>query len=474
MRIYSQSAIVAAALLSGLALPVHSEELQKKLADVRVFVTETCPVSRQTPEALGVLLAAAIVPQLVSSGLDFVSAALTAAGQDKATTLRANTVFSFYRSDGEGKLDRSHSFGCLVIVGSEFGLDAENVDAGPSTFPKETWESAQIKEDPRLALKQAPRFYFEAKVIFDRQKGTFRLAPVLYRIAAPYEKSFFGGAKISTAITVSFSVPGANTPFASFVVSLPESDLPVEVQKTGLFGITSPWMPMYPVNAIVSEKWEKERKRATAVDALQAKQKTAAPLPDSPDIKAMVTAYCGLMKANPKAKDKTDATNCPENYEARLSAINAERAKAALAVELDGLRKAIDPKTPEQNPELAQTNAEVVVVETRKGSRFAAFLGAALAASKADIVSAVKTQLPQAKKAAEETAANAQSDADVAALTAKANVAVAQGALDALDTSAAAALRQQKEIELLAAKIKANKAFRQAGLSEPYGGISIN
>ena len=34
--------------------------------------------------------------------------------------------------------------------------------------------------------------------------------------------------------------------------------------------------------------------------------------------------------------------------------------------------------------------------------------------------------------------------------------------------------KQQKEAELLAAKIKANKAFRKAGHPEPYPGIAIN
>lgn len=499
--------LVCATLLVMCSMPVVSAGYRTSLPDVRAFVTETCPLAKQGPEALGGAIAAALIPSLVGSAVDSVAAMLKAAGEDKATVLNANAQTHFYRSNGEGKLDNAVQLGCLVVVGTAFGPDSAPDVPMDSAFDADAWAGAQVKEMAQEYMTSAPRFYFEAKVITDKQRGAFRLVPLILRFAAPYSKPFFGSLfsyKFSAAISVNFSVPGVATPFASYIFHFPESKLPIELQDRALYGLSSGWLPLFPVDKIVSEEWDKEKTQRKEKDDWEKLSNPKLPFVDTAPILAKIKAYCdgkkaeedrtrqeapkpenpvtppagttppGTNPAAPPAAAKPKETKpsdplCPTDLEKLAAEIARDRTIATGQYDLAYTASKF--KTLPPLPTLAPTNVQVAVTETRTGNKFALYLGNALAGAKEGLVKAAKDQLPDAQKAAQTAAQDAQSDNDAAAVTAEVEVQKAKDGLLKLPADATPELRAQKEGELKAAQIKANKAYRKAGRSEPYPGV---
>lgn len=109
------------------------------------------------------------------------------------------------------------------------------------------------------------------------------------------------------------------------------------------------------------------------------------------------------------------------------------------------------------------------MAETATGSEFLKFMGTVLASSKKDVADAVKTRL-QADPAADKTKAEDELDqAYIKAIDAKADV---ERKLAEIANAADDAERVKVSVDLPPLKLKANIAYRKAGLTEPYPGVT--
>ena len=492
------NAMKAPLLLTMFALAVNASagELKPSIEQVRAYVLTECPIKAE-PKIQGALapIAAALIPNVVSAGIDMVAAALTAAGANKDTATTATATTMFYKSNGKTILERNPAFGCLVVEGNLYAPDAlKSKEVSNVQWPQDKF--------PRT-----PRFYFQAYVAPDFSNGVFRLEPTVFRFAAAAEKSsirdFFGTSE-SVSIAVSFTVPGAAQPFGSYIFTFPEQSLPYELESDALRHFGSGWMPVFPIASLASKAWEKELALKAAEDAVVAKANEKEPTPDTQEVKDAIAAYCkefgakkdagaGAVAASANkgegdaADDDKEKKSADEDKKAsadkeadplcdaktlavaNIAQLRAAAGRAGDKAHLEKLRDKLqnDVKTSELGP----TNVTVLVTETRYGSKFAAALGAALTASKQGLVDATKARLPAAQATAAQAALDAQDDNDVAALNALAAVGKAQAALEGLDANASAGARAEKEAQLRSAKVAANKAYRKAGRPEPYPGV---
>lgn len=133
------------------------------------------------------------------------------------------------------------------------------------------------------------------------------------------------------------------------------------------------------------------------------------------------------------------------------------------------------PKTDEEKANAAVSlgffTTAATLVETRPGSRFAAFLGTALSAAKDDVSKAIVNRVvpdskpadPAAEEAAARDSRRAVTLAELAVTKAEDALAEAQAAVPRLQSKVT-----QAQIDLLKARIAANDAYRVLGLPVPY------
>lgn len=470
--------VILSALVGALHSPwvtADAGKLTDELIDVRTFVTKTCPLSNAKPEAFGASVIAALAPSFMGAGIDLLTAALTAAGADKATALKASTYTYMYSSDANAGLSRNEQFGCLVIIGTTFGHNPTIPDVN-SNADLIQWTGANSRlglgVDAKV-MKGRPRFYFEAVVKTSAERSAFRLEPVMFRLTDPVESppfgALFGRPAVSTTIAVSFAVPGEATPFASALFTIPVSKTPIEFEKEALTGMTSTWMPLHPPEKIKSLAWDREKAWATAAKEVDTKRRQRPPHVDDAKIQALNKAYCDALTVENEEKEAGDRKSdpeCPTENEQRKIRLLTDRADAQ---RLEDIAYFVQTNPQGQPlPLLGSTNVEVLVTETRKGSKFAAYLATAISGAKNDLVTAAKTQLPESRRAADRAEQDVQDENDAAAWLAKANVEKAQQEIDKLTADASAAMRAEKEASLKQAQAIANKAFRKAGWAQRY------
>lgn len=474
-----QSLIAAVLALSCMASQAAPQEPQ----ETRVLTLPRCPVSQAaTKEMAPALLALLkiVAPVVVEKAIDLAANAATAAGQDSTVkTAVSSYQGNFYRWNGENLVLNS-SLGCIVYVRGTFGDKAVE--------PADGWKTSGYGTVARrLGMAGHPSFYMELTLEVSADRTLFRLMPEYVDFATPLETSWWRPKERAASVSMSFFVPGTKEPFASTAIAFPSLPPGVVLRKPYLDGYSSNWMvlpaPTETTTKLISEDVELRRQIKANADELAPR---APKRPQGARDAALSRAqedYCATLKA-----EKQDDTGvCPRNIVTQRAAIaelqsdlqaddgtwsaqlTRNKLDAAQLARKKREQDARDKGQPWVLDSLQPFNLDITMAETAAGSEFLKFMGSVLAASKKDVADAVKTRL-QADPAADKTKAEDELDqAYIAAIDAKAAV---ERKLVEITNAADDAERAKVSVDLPPLKLKANIAYRKAGLAEPYPGVT--
>lgn len=442
---------------------------------------DACPNGPKAAETLGAksllgAVFAAVAPKLVSGAVDAAAAALSEAGKSKDFSSSARTEAKFYTVTPTAEQQISGNIRCVVIERGRF-LTAGSTDAA------EPW------------------FRFEAHVKMVAGLKFFQLEPVYLKASRFEEKRWFDPGKRSYSVSVTLATPGAASPFASTALSFTDLTEGEEL-KFGDWRLAQARSQPLPLPADMADvqRTVEAREKAMApyllaVDILSpAKPESPRPptlLNQAPADDALDKLCTAIGRHNAKVP-RAFALNddrCAFEVEAarrRLdlaSALVYRNSKAQVwarnlcpnhpgTVEVDvaaACPNAVSPTYTAQS--LGFFTTVTTLVETRAGSRFAAFLGTALSAAKDDVSKSIVTRVVRDSTPVDPMAEEATARNDRRAI-ALAELLVAK-AEDALAEAQAAEPRVQSkitqaQIDLLKARIAANDAYRSVSLPVPY------
>jgi hypothetical protein len=436
-----------------------------------------CP-SEPKVQAKGLFgsLFAAVAPKLIGGAVDAAATALTEAGKNKEISSTARTEGYFYNVTAAADQLLDTKMNCVVVQHGRFAT----TQAEEAT---ESWFRFEARTRPVAGLK------------------FFQLEPVYVKASRFAEKRWFGPDKRSYSVALALSTPGAAAPFASATFNF--TDLAEgEELKPGDWRLaqarSQPLALPADMPDVKREVEEREKAIAPYLIALDI-------LGPAKPVSSRPPSVLGQDAAKQPLNNLCDAIITHNGKVPRQFALNDDR--CAFAV--DTARAVLDAKSaeiyrnadavawakkqcPRHNPTEDQTlfaacgkdnppkyavkalgffSTNTTLVETRPGSRFAAFLGAALSASKDDVTKAVVSRVvpdsTPVDTAAEEAAAR-----DARRSLALADLAVAKAedllaeALSAVPSVASKVT--QARIDLLNARIAANNAYRTAGLPVPF------
>jgi hypothetical protein len=495
----------------------------------KTAVFDECPSKQPIGKPqIAPIIAAALIPALVTQVVNVASTALTKAAEPKTETFWSTpTQANFYLITDEGHLQPSLSKKCLVVIG-------ENLEPRGKAVPD--WASKwHIRLNAYLRntkagtdLKSLPALYFEATIEFPAPSGTaFVLTPQFFYVD-DYLKSRWGASSHRDyVLNVSLSAISDGKTFANASFTLPgikegltygACDPVVDgphcppVDRFGFKEPRSPYLPVYPKNDALSELVNSQKATISLFQQIEGIANRKAPLPvrAREDLNAQVlksrTEYCAELAAARKAagvaKDRFDSV-CPpaltekgakvtDAVEAAKTGIDAawiEKVGPILCADW-AQWKGANPKSklscrPGQSPadkksfevlsypypeamNAGATEISVVVTETTNASQWLQILAKAVDSSKGQIATAISDQL---NKPAQEAKARADAEVDQdnkdAARLAMLDVSIAQNKLDEA-TASTASERAVLEKSLLTAKQLANKAARKAGQATPY------
>lgn len=489
------------------ALHAVAAEEKKRPADLSrssfVELSQQCDLTEGQPkvavEALGAALIGAILPSVISSGVDYVAKALEAQAQPETKTLIARGAADIITIERNGEMKYAPSWSCItvIIADPEPGEELGGRGWRSEDNKERTRDRERVREQAReKGVEGLPYFYLEALVERSDDHRFFRLVPKLVYYKRPLVSSW-GDGRRSIVTTFSFARPGQDS-FASSQFSLEGLQADSYLIENKL-RVKTDW-----VTALAPDEEEKSRAQerkalvtavATATATLAAKQKsleaartrlTVPYAPPSDEYAKHVAAFCDAMKSL-----KKDHEQCPpEVYDlqhrasfhstwlaekkdegALISAVN--EAQAALT---EAIKKKDDAQKDFASEKAGKVNIQVGVSETREGSKLLGFIAGVFRDSQKDVTSALQTELIKSRRQAAQKAAadqaiadeNAKDDQRIAVLNAEKVVAEKEDALAALGANASAAQIRQAQDEVRVAKIQANQVYRKAGHAIPY------
>ena len=459
----------------------HGDDLQ-----TRVAWTETCPSTPAGGDGVHRMiwfagLAAVIAPKLIEGAVDSAAAALKAAGEAKTVSSTAMALSSFYAINDDA--DLVVKAGCAVVVRGVFD------DAKGSGLD---WASRydELKAVQRVA------FRLEARVEPVKGLKFFQLVPQYLEVDEFQESSLFQHDRDFVA-ALTMTLPGGAQPFGSATLAFHDLGKGT-VLTAGDWRLKSATSPLIGFPAESTDATTAKAKREAVVapfllatDILTPpKPKPFTPAPDvyaDRGVQAGLNAVCQAVVDANKTLDKQFRINddrCSHGVvtaraalDAALEVANRDAARQAWAKRVcpkfvagDGSSCMADPDPELSKKRFTLFTTQLTLSETRQGSKFAAFLGSALGAAKADVSTVLKDQLVP------KTQAQKDSDAD-ADRTKRADVMLADLAVTQAEDSLADLLLTANpasadvtaaRIAIVKAKIEANKAHRKAGGLPPY------
>jgi len=454
----------------------------------------------------GVLAAvtAAIVPKLVSGGVDLAAKSIQAAGADRPSILSARTSQDFYNYLRERKNTlRSR---CLVIV------EAENFNATPVAAEPHTWRPAA----PHVGSYQNARMIFMAAVDTAPEGKLFRLVPAYFEIKDWRERSFWNNDRRDYTFAVTLSVIGQTTNFASVSMTLKgveKKDKAYILADTLMNEAATDFVPLAPLSAegtkyinSVELAWATKDRAASVLDekvkydtevADRAAGRLPLPIPDlyvNPYL-AELGNYCDAVRAANRDIDKSKweiPAICNWKVDRQLDVATKSKKEAERSpVWLRWAEEVCWPDPVVRTKNLAVPNVDgyectppttikkeskthtrvagfVTVTEVRQGSKAAKFLGDALAVSSADVSKVIVGKVPPLTQEARDAANTADRALDQAIIDADYKVQIAEAELAELDSAAPASKVTAARMKRQAAWFAANNAYRAAGRNPPY------
>jgi len=495
-------------IMSGILMlvcitPVAYAAAAESLQQTRVVWNGSCSVStpdKHTEEIdkarSGILGAAlfAVGPKLIDGAVDAAANALKAAGDSKSITSTARSGADFYEINPKGDLLVRH--GCVRVVRGDYTAAADAPRDGLAAI------------DGLQGLKSASvSFLFEARVELLRGLKLFRLVPVLLRVQKFSESTIFSNSERDYTIALSLAVPGATGPFGSASFTFPsvkEGDSIQEGDWRFANAVSEPiaFAPESPDAATARAKRQgamapyllamdiiKSRHRHDDASAGKG-EPVADPIPSvyrNINVMAAAADYCKGVHQYNEALDKSARSydeRCKyvvepatATLEAALKMAHHDSARFAWAQKICGESKSakgeedvcsnFDGNTPAVRATYFSSTA--TLVETRAGSKFAKFLGAALGAGKADVSAAIAEKFLPESSEQKSAATQGERDARRALILAEMQVTQAEEALAAAVLAAKPAEITSARIVHVKAKIAVNDAYRKAGSTHiPY------
>lgn len=434
----------------------------------------------------------ALAPKVIEGAVDVAAGALKAAGETKSTTSRARFSDDFYVLNGKGDLLVRPS--CLLIVKGDFGA-------------KEGDKKDELGNDEGLRGLRKASFYLEAKVKQVTGLKYFELEPVKLVVRELDHWRLFGSRKRHYNVAITLTLPGVATNFGSAQMNFPDvtKGLELKGQSWRLSSAASLAIPYPPASADalkVKESLEKKNAPFYLALSILSPGDSGPGEPRSvyldPAVRSAAKAYCDSLVAANKARDKDRKRfddKCDYDIELQRIALNDAISVAGRntdhkvwahkvctfepEVKENGIVKKAagceNMPSADVRDEFPYTrfSTEVVVTEASDGSKFALFLGNALAASKDEVSKVLKDQIPKSEQVRDAE--------NVAEAVAREATVVADLAVERAEIVLAEALSTKGEnsvevvdarVALVKAKIAANEAHRKAGTSIPYAYLS--
>ncbi len=436
---------------------------------------------------LGALFAA-VAPKLVDGAIDAASGALKAAGEDKATSSTSRVDGYFYRVGQQADLLLNAPMGCVVAVRGRFGAGDSKGDL--------SWAN----DAASTRGMQDVIFRLEAQMQPIKGLKHFQLQPVYLEVKKFEEKSWFGKAYRDYSLALTLKSLGAAAPFgsAAFLFKELTEGKVLKADDWRLASSLSEPIP-FPAEAADAERARVSRAKVVApyqlaLGILTATSDRPAPRPmptafTFSDIEKSAQGYCSELRDHNALVPKQFAIN----DERCAYKVDQARRSFEYLVEKMPLRQAVQDWAKEVcGPVVKGTDSKedvctnfsndsklttaqygffstfATLVETRPGSKFAALLGTALGAAKADLSNAITTRMvPDKNEAAEELAARgARRGLALADLgVTQAEESLAEVLMEASPKPSAVTAAR---LEVVKAKIAANDAYRAAGQAIPY------
>lgn len=501
--------------------------------NLNAYIFPACPVTQPVKIGGGGdnvgFLAALVIQQLVSRGVDIAGTALAEAAKDKVSSISAESASTaYYTMDSMGSLKVSDKVGCVVLMSG---------GQGKAEIAQPAWlEIVKAKfAEQQIEVTGTPDFYLELQLERSEVNLGLRATPRLIQIGRPLADGGFFSRKSGKDYVVSLSfldestgsafgalsftfqgleksiayvgrdsaVPGVqklqNWPSASHTPKLPQLDAIKEAQS----GQKSAIAPYLESNAIR----KKDARKATAAPE-------KASIDKDTDYRKKVEALCVAISQGGKdtGREQTKATSKPAEGEEPKDGSKASDSRCPYGVwlakqEADDVAKAVDAKLllewanafyekkcplttdrvkdplkdrdgvvsvmvcqlPKPKPEeIGPFYVSATVVETAEASKFVK----ALAASFAEKKETLKTQLNDRINPARRDEIALIEEASERSARQKyqlalLKVAQLEASLSEASGSSGSA-RKAIEIQLVQARIDANTAARSAGDAIPY------
>lgn len=452
----------------------------------RVLVLDRCPT--KPPAAVTEGLLALFIPELISLGVDMAATALSEAAKTKeARGYAESSSFKYYQLSNAAELSRSTRLKCLVFVvgGDGTGTVPEWLDPARSVL---NW------------LSSTPDMYLEIELLKREDNDGLLLAPRLIAVGKVLgDHGWWSRNERGYAVAVSLKDASTLEAFGNAVFSFAGVETGQPYTQDGKDNSSrklESWpqpvaVPKLPENDVVKEAVA-DQKTAIAtrqeVNAILKRAATPAPQPrklavDTEDYLKSLDTFCktaatwNAKKLPPTIKDD----RCPkEVFQARRDLAKTEETqntKEGLAWAQAYVASVCKPEADAQEncalpapkaPEVGSTLASVTVTETTEPAKFVQLLATAFNAKKADVVTALNDRLnPQRKAELHGQKSDSEREAREAYEIAILKVQQLEATLsEASDKPASVQLSIQ--IQLMQAKLDANKAARKAGKAVPY------
>lgn len=486
MRVLTLISVVGVLLTAGCAsnAPIAStptdtatpsHHLQTRVAWLPSCPHQTSPTADAKARIafLG-LIAAAIAPKVVEGAVDSAAAALKAAGEAKTSASTATNLSNFYGVTQNADLKVLNT--CLTVIRGQF---SSNVNRSIAAWA----------DNDQLRGLTSVQFMLEAKVKPLRGNKYFQLVPQYLEVSEFEDHSLVDRKDRDYTVAVSMSIPGGAQPFGSAELTFKDIGVGTisDPNDWRLRGATS--MPIaFPTESAdaTKAKAKREAQMAPYLLAIDILSPEAPELSIVPSLYSPAATYAAdlLCKAidtfnhgRPKQFQVSD-DRCSYKLEAQKAALDAELKKANRSPMRTAWARSIC-KTPTTegsqitgcrelqddihlDSPFTHFTTQLTLSETREGSKFAAFLAAALGAAKADVANVIKEKVLPKTQAQRE----AESDERTAVLLSDLEVTKAEEVLAAtllVEPTKPADITAAR-IALLKAKIDCNKAYRKANL----------
>ena len=472
-------------------------------AELRTQVVAHCPNEPGAPPQgaeLLTTLAAILIPQIFSAGVDMAATALNEAAKDKKVSFIADSdTFNMYKLAANGDLNFNGDVGCVIVYMP--APKDEKQKPAPAATP--AWFKKVI-DSKVTELIELPDIYAEFKVRHvDPNSTKLILIPRLLAVHRQLQDGLTRKKQRGYAFALSFKDDASLTSYGDATFAFDDIAVGAWTQDGRHETKIAPWplnvsIPKMPktdeiLTAIAAQKSSAAPYRSANALLRQQYQVTHPTVKDAPPEGIFDPEYVTALDTMCKALDAANATKgaakvsdarCPasvfvakRNFATATDKVNL---KVGAAWAKQFLLKTCDKNVDQQDgltlcqlpaPRVAELGYSVVsvsVTEVAEATEFVQGLAKVFSGKKEDIKTALNDKFnPARREELEQAAATKETDTRNAYRVTLMNVEQIQAQLqEASDKSES--FRATIRTQLAQAKIAANKAALAAGLAIPY------